>query len=102
MMTPNKVATKAETKAPTKVAREDQRTTMLVETLSASTAIKPIFLILLYTLIWSKNTAKDQMASWEIHQLLEEVEEDQERIHTKDSILEQRTSLRLQKEKEVQ
>jgi hypothetical protein len=81
------------------VAREGPRMTMLAEILSANTVIRLIFLTQLYTLIWSRSIPRDQMVSREIHQLLEEVEVDQERTHTRDLTQEQRTSSRPLREK---
>ena len=85
-----------------KVAKEDQKTIMPAETLSVNTVRKLIFHIQPYTLIWSKNTLRDQMVSLEIHQQVAEDVEDQEKIHTKDLTQEERISLKQQKEKEVQ
>jgi len=42
------------------------------------------------------------MESWEIHQRVEEEEDDQEKTHTRDSIQELKTSSRHQREMEAQ
>lgn len=84
------------------VAREDPRTTTPAEISSASTVTRPICPIPLFIHIWSKSIPKAQMVSREIHQQVEEAEEDQERTHTKDLTQELKISSRLQKEKEDQ
>jgi len=80
---------------PSNQVREEARTTTMEETSNASTATKPTCPIPLFTLIWSRSIQRDQMESSEIHQQAEEVEEDLEKIHTRDLTQGPRISSRL-------
>jgi len=85
-----------------RLAKEGLRMTTKEGISSVNTATKHIFPTLLYTLIWNKNTQKDQMESSEIPQQVVEEEEDQEKTLTRGLILVQKTSLRHLREMEAQ
>jgi len=100
ILTDQKVAMKTMMELESEASAEARMIT-LGETSSANIVIKLTCHTQPCTLIWSKSTPRVQMASLGTHQLVDEVEADQEKIHTRDLTQGQKTFSRLQREKEA-